>query len=524
VPDVGSCSGSGGNGTVVCVVSGLDYGTTYYWFVNVSDGSNWTNRTFWFVTESLSNQPPVVWGELPVNGSSGVSVGVGELSVDLCDPEGDFMSWSIVTVPDVGSCSGSGGNGTVVCVVSGLDYGTTYYWFVNVSDSSGCWSNKTYFFITASAGGNEGGGNNGDDIQPPVADAGGPYEGKVNETIIFDGSGSLDSDGEIVNYTWHFGDGFTAFTEKPTHKYRNPGIYVVILMVKDNDGLTDTATTTANISFDSGSVDGPDRANVSTPRGSPLATDDEPAGGLIDSDSIVDIDKDGLSDVIEELLGSDAQDASDIDNISINNVVHYLVDVDGDGLSDVFYNSTSGIYTRMDNIDNRKYLIDEDGDGYWDYCFDVTYWSLSPYIPEEEVSSSSEMWIVIAVVISAFFIGLVIFFRDEIRLFILHLDFSSFKEKVLLFRRSLHLFHRAENKCPNEEVSDDPVLDPGKGMSDERLSEGSIRRKVDKLLEVFDLDQSSRRLSDNPEDYDTRSHVDDIEKKVDDLMNRRLRI
>ncbi|HSG05007.1 MAG TPA: PKD domain-containing protein, partial [Nitrospiria bacterium] len=82
---------------------------------------------------------------------------------------------------------------------------------------------------------------------PPVADAGGPYSGAVGTGVVFDGSGSTDSDGSIVTYDWDFGDGQTGTGVSPSHTYAASGIYTVTLTVTDNDGLTDTDSTTADI-------------------------------------------------------------------------------------------------------------------------------------------------------------------------------------------------------------------------------------------------------------------------------------
>jgi PKD repeat protein len=84
--------------------------------------------------------------------------------------------------------------------------------------------------------------------QAPVADVGGPYNGEVDEEIQFDGYDSKDIDGDIVSYKWDFGDGNTSSGVSPTHIYEKPGEYVVKLTVTDDDGKTDTDTTTATIS------------------------------------------------------------------------------------------------------------------------------------------------------------------------------------------------------------------------------------------------------------------------------------
>jgi PKD repeat protein len=82
----------------------------------------------------------------------------------------------------------------------------------------------------------------------PIADAGGPYEvGIAGVDFAFDGSGSGDPDGTIVEYRWEFGDGQSGSGEKPMHTYEVEGTYNVILTVTDNDGLTNSRSTTAEV-------------------------------------------------------------------------------------------------------------------------------------------------------------------------------------------------------------------------------------------------------------------------------------
>ena len=92
--------------------------------------------------------------------------------------------------------------------------------------------------------------NIGADGAPPVADAGGPYEGSVSVAVQFDGSGSADSDGTIEEYKWIFGDGSMAAganKRKPEHTYEDSGEYTVTLKVTNDLGETNTDTTTAEI-------------------------------------------------------------------------------------------------------------------------------------------------------------------------------------------------------------------------------------------------------------------------------------
>ncbi len=81
----------------------------------------------------------------------------------------------------------------------------------------------------------------------PIAHAGGPYNGKVNEPIPFDGSQSTDADGEITLYTWEFGDGTTATGPNPIHAYATAGSYTITLTVTDDQETTSTFTTVAVI-------------------------------------------------------------------------------------------------------------------------------------------------------------------------------------------------------------------------------------------------------------------------------------
>ncbi len=75
----------------------------------------------------------------------------------------------------------------------------------------------------------------------PVADAGGPYTGKTDQSITFDGSKSTDSDGTISEYSWDFGDNSTVVTgQKPTHTFSTAGTYNIKLIVKDNKGAFST--------------------------------------------------------------------------------------------------------------------------------------------------------------------------------------------------------------------------------------------------------------------------------------------
>ncbi len=76
-------------------------------------------------------------------------------------------------------------------------------------------------------------------------DANGPYYGIINEPIHFYGSTSCGSE----PYTWHwdFGDSYSSDERYPEHTYTNPGIYTVVLTVKDDENNIVSNSTFAKI-------------------------------------------------------------------------------------------------------------------------------------------------------------------------------------------------------------------------------------------------------------------------------------
>ncbi len=84
-------------------------------------------------------------------------------------------------------------------------------------------------------------------VEPPVADANGPYTGTAVAAVSFSSAGSSDPDGTIVGYFWDFGDGSTSIAPNPTHIYAADNTYTVSLTVTDNDSAADTDTTAAEV-------------------------------------------------------------------------------------------------------------------------------------------------------------------------------------------------------------------------------------------------------------------------------------
>jgi len=97
--------------------------------------------------------------------------------------------------------------------------------------------------------------------QTPTANAGGPYAGRRNVPVAFDGSRSSDSDGSVVSYAWDFGDGTRGAGINPTHSYASVGDYSVTLRVTDNGGIA-SAAATASVSIRKSDSGGGGRVGV----------------------------------------------------------------------------------------------------------------------------------------------------------------------------------------------------------------------------------------------------------------------
>lgn len=78
----------------------------------------------------------------------------------------------------------------------------------------------------------------------PVADAG---RDSLTESLIvsFDGTASIDPDGDPLTYRWDFGDGASATGARVQHTYAAAGTYPIILVVDDGKGLRNSVDQTA---------------------------------------------------------------------------------------------------------------------------------------------------------------------------------------------------------------------------------------------------------------------------------------
>ncbi len=144
-PDIGSGTGSlKPAGTYTIPVHGLDGLTQYHWTVQVSDDVQTIEETFTFTTEAVA---PVVSNPFPEDMAQDVPMDIPSLRFTLKDYQGDLMDYTVETSPEIGSQQQTGvPDGTYTVPVNGLMVGTSYHWFVNVTDGTH-WTRKTFSFI-----------------------------------------------------------------------------------------------------------------------------------------------------------------------------------------------------------------------------------------------------------------------------------------------------------------------------------------------------------------------------------------
>lgn len=72
---------------------------------------------------------------------------------------------------------------------------------------------------------------------PPIAVASGtPTSGLAPLTVSFSSVGTVDANGDVLAYSWNFGDQSGSPTANPSHTYLIPGAYDAILTVNDGHG------------------------------------------------------------------------------------------------------------------------------------------------------------------------------------------------------------------------------------------------------------------------------------------------
>ena len=74
--------------------------------------------------------------------------------------------------------------------------------------------------------------------EPPVADAGSDKQIKIGQSVILDGSNSMDLDGYIVQYQWSVDNYILGYEKKLKITPDSVGKFEIKLTVTDNDDLS----------------------------------------------------------------------------------------------------------------------------------------------------------------------------------------------------------------------------------------------------------------------------------------------
>ncbi|MBE3136942.1 MAG: cadherin-like domain-containing protein [Thermoplasmata archaeon] len=262
-------------------------------------------------------------------------------------------------------------------------------------------SNKTVTATISYSGGGGGGGTPPTQNQKPVADlsAGEPYQGYVDTEITFDGSKSYDPDGNITKWFWVFGDNTNGTGKTAPHIYSKGGTYTVTLTVTDDEGATNTNTTTCVIKQPNRPptepiITGPTSGTKNTMYAyTVLSTDADndtinyifdwgdsvsQSSGFLPNATNYTVNHSWAAagrysvtvTVTDNLTESSSNITVYIDALQTRGV-GYLLDNDADGIYDAFYSDEKKQTLTIQKKDD-SYLIDSNGDGDWDYTYNAT--------------------------------------------------------------------------------------------------------------------------------------------------------
>ncbi len=229
-----------------------------------------------FTLETLpGNRPPIANA-----GPDQTALVTGQVTLDgsaSSDPDGDLLrfGWSFTSVPPGSMAFLS--DPTAVMPAFDVDVPGTYVIELIVNDGAVASPPDTVVVDTANSS--------------PVANAGPDQTVAVNDTVVLDGSGSTDVDGDLLSFAWSLlvrPAGSSAVLVNPTEVTSGfdvdlPGTYVVQLIV--NDGTIDSA---------------PDVVVIATGNSPPVA-DAGPDQTVFVTNSVT-LDGSGSSDADSDLL------------------------------------------------------------------------------------------------------------------------------------------------------------------------------------------------------------------------------
>jgi len=210
--------GDGGTGTGVSPSHTYSAAGSYAVSLTVTDTSSLTSTPA-TTTATIDNQAPVASAGGPYTGLPGASIPFSAAASS--DPQGSALTYAW-NFGDNTTGSGIAPTHTYASVGS-------YAVSLTVTDALGL-SGTAMSSATVSA-------------QSPTANAGGPYSASIGSPVNFNGSSSVDPQGQLLSYVWNFGDGTTGAGVSPSHFYTTGGSFTASLTVTDTKySLTGTST------------------------------------------------------------------------------------------------------------------------------------------------------------------------------------------------------------------------------------------------------------------------------------------
>ncbi|MCQ3828926.1 polysaccharide lyase family 7 protein [Microbulbifer elongatus] len=118
------------------------------------------------------------------------------------------------------------------------DFSGRYVRVVGLGNTANSWNSMTEIEVVR--------GEGGPGSPSAVIDV--PANVTVGIPFTLDGSGSYNSNGGSLNFSWDFGDGITSQEESPVHTYNSTGVYTVDLQVTNAGGITDSTSAEVTVS------------------------------------------------------------------------------------------------------------------------------------------------------------------------------------------------------------------------------------------------------------------------------------
>ena len=231
---------------------------------------------------------------------------------------------------------------------------------------------------------------------------------------------------------------------------------------------------------------------------------------------LADSDKDGLTDIEEEKLGSNPNNPNDVKKIYLDEKPYFLVDINKDGSFDILYNQATKAATALGKK-GVNYLIDQNGDGTWDYVYNTMDGSISPYKEETPIY----IWIILILIAIAIISAIALYYIRNIRSKLKYPRYEEYKKperpiEVPTIKRPMPGVTTTDRRYTPE------MIDEAKTLL--KLIQQDVSIYMDKLQQIEEqiggtypeLEKEKRH-----EETKTREikNVEDVESKVDKILS-----